>query len=317
MKSVFAYIDFRVFLRDYYEWNKENTSYFSYRWFNQKAGIKSPAFLKLVIEGKRNLGDDGIEKFIKALGFQAKEALYFRKMVLFNQARTSEEKQEHYRTLRDLTGAVEESPLHKDAYQYYSAWYLPVLRELITLYPFGEDYKAVADSLFPPIGVKEAEDGVKLLSRMKLIRRSASGWVQNEAAITSGPESDRVALLEFHRNMLRLSAEALDFLSKDQRHVSALTVGVSQSSYDAVIAEYHAFRERVLKLVHGDKESDRVLHLAFQAVPVAAVPGSELRSASEWERYTRHKLSRELPMKAQSTKHSKISHQSTDSGEAS
>jgi uncharacterized protein (TIGR02147 family) len=95
MKPVFEYIDYRRYLRDYYAENKKSKKYFSYRYFSSRAGIKSPVFLKLIIENKRNLTRPMIEKFCKALDLNNKEALYFRHLVLFNQGKTAQEKQEH------------------------------------------------------------------------------------------------------------------------------------------------------------------------------------------------------------------------------
>ena len=61
MNSIFSYIDYRKFLKDYYNSEKESKLYFSYRFFSQKAGIKSPVFLKEVYDGKKNLSRNMME----------------------------------------------------------------------------------------------------------------------------------------------------------------------------------------------------------------------------------------------------------------
>jgi len=116
MKPIFDYIDYRRFLKEYYAENKEAKSYFSYRFFSSRAGIKSPVFLKLVMEGKRNLTRPVIEKFCKALDFKEKDALYFRHLVLFNQGKTAQEKQEHYLVLKSMIGLVQEHIIESDFY---------------------------------------------------------------------------------------------------------------------------------------------------------------------------------------------------------
>ena len=68
MKTVFQYIDFRKYLHDYYQEKKATTRHFSYRYFCGKAGIASPVFLKLVIEGKSNISVPMIDNFCCALG---------------------------------------------------------------------------------------------------------------------------------------------------------------------------------------------------------------------------------------------------------
>ena len=64
---IFAYTNYRSFLKDLYDHKKKTTSYFSYRYFSKKAGFSSHNVLKLIINGERNIAYDSIPKFSKAL----------------------------------------------------------------------------------------------------------------------------------------------------------------------------------------------------------------------------------------------------------
>ena len=55
--DVFDYLNYRAFLRDYYVERKRKGKV-SFRSFSQRAGLKSPNYLKLVMDGERNLGAD-------------------------------------------------------------------------------------------------------------------------------------------------------------------------------------------------------------------------------------------------------------------
>src|SRR3954469_6473209 len=90
--KVFEYSNYRSFLRDLYEFEKAAHRKFSFRYFSKQAGFSSPNFLKLVIEGKRNLSIESIARFAKALKLNKEEATFFRALVLFNQASTTEER---------------------------------------------------------------------------------------------------------------------------------------------------------------------------------------------------------------------------------
>ncbi|MBN8556001.1 MAG: TIGR02147 family protein, partial [Deltaproteobacteria bacterium] len=65
--NIFSYLDYRRFLGDYYAENKKQNPSFSLRYFGQMAGLRSYNYLKLVIEGKRNLTPTFLEPFAKAL----------------------------------------------------------------------------------------------------------------------------------------------------------------------------------------------------------------------------------------------------------
>ena len=65
---------------------------FSFRRFSKRAGYQSPNFLKLVIDGQRNLSDDSIAKFAGAFELGPRETRDFSHLVRFNQARSDQEK---------------------------------------------------------------------------------------------------------------------------------------------------------------------------------------------------------------------------------
>ena len=60
---VYDFLDYRAYLRAYYEAAKRTQRSFSFRSFSKLAGLRSPNFLKLVIEGERNLGADSVPRF--------------------------------------------------------------------------------------------------------------------------------------------------------------------------------------------------------------------------------------------------------------
>src|SRR3954468_7248338 len=83
---VYDFLDYRAYLRAHYEAAKRTQRSFSFRSFAKLAGLRSPNFLKLVIEGERNLGADSVPRFSVALGLEASEAEFFSDLVAFNQA---------------------------------------------------------------------------------------------------------------------------------------------------------------------------------------------------------------------------------------
>ncbi|MEO5668060.1 MAG: TIGR02147 family protein, partial [Bdellovibrionota bacterium] len=53
--DILRYGEYRAFLADFYAYKKSQRSGFSYRLFAAKAKLKSPNYLQLVMQGKRNL----------------------------------------------------------------------------------------------------------------------------------------------------------------------------------------------------------------------------------------------------------------------
>lgn len=94
--NIYDYYDFRKYLNDYYNYKKANSKGFSYRYFAKRAGFNSGSFLKLVMDGKRNLSEDSLDKFINAMELSEDEATYFRALVGLGQSQTNREKMRFY-----------------------------------------------------------------------------------------------------------------------------------------------------------------------------------------------------------------------------
>jgi uncharacterized protein (TIGR02147 family) len=270
MTPIFEYIDYRKFLSQYYEEKKSQTGYFSYRYFSQKAGINSPSFLKHVIDGKRNLTRPVAQKFCTALKLTTKESTYFRNLVLFNQAKTSEEKQEYYAVLRSLAGSVKESVLTPDQFDYFSKWYVPVVREMICLRDFGDDFKAIAAAIKPKILPSEAKAAVELLLRLKLVSRQKDGtYRQTSAAVTADSSVISLAVRSFTKTMFDHAKEAIDTVERKERHISGLTMGVSAATYAVLAAEIESFKDRLKMIVNRDQDGNRIYQMNIALFPVS------------------------------------------------
>jgi len=270
MNPVFSYIDYRLFLREYYEERKKTSRFFSYRYFAQKAGINSPNFLKQVIESKRNLTNQTIDKFSIALKFNEKEARFFRHLVFFNQAKSVQEKQEHYAVMLSMMHTVKEQRLTALQHEYYNYWFVPVIRELVNLYEFKGDYKKLAVAVTPQISVREARFAVKLLKRLGMIEQLPEGsYRQTDSAIISDSSVARMAVRSFNREMLRKAETALDNTPVEERQIFGVTVGISKECYNVLAAEMAAFRDRVIAIVNRDSNSDRVYQVHLQLFPLS------------------------------------------------
>jgi uncharacterized protein (TIGR02147 family) len=276
MGPIFTYIDYRLFLRDFYEEQKKCSRYFSYRYFAQKAGINSPNFLKQVIESKRSLTPLTIDKFITALKLGEKEAQFFRHLVFFNQAKSVQEKQVHYAVMLSMMHTVKELRLTAMQHEYYNHWYVPVVREVVSLYDFKGDYKKLAAEVTPSISVREARFAVKLLKNLGMIEQLPDGtYRQTATAIISDSNVARMAVRSFNREMLRKAEIALDNTPVEERQIYGVTVGISKECFDVLAAEMAAFRDRMVAIVNRDTNSSRVYQIHLQLFPLSRHLGTD------------------------------------------
>jgi uncharacterized protein (TIGR02147 family) len=277
MLNVFDYTDYRKFLLDYYNEKKKDNSSFSYNCLSIRAGFKNKGFLHTVIHGSKNLSKSSIIKIVRAIGMKKSESDYFENLVFFNQAIDLIERTYFCEKLNDVKNPSRSVTLvqqtRRDQYEFYSTWYHSAIRSLIDMYPFRDDYKALAKSVYPPITNKQAKKSVALLEKLGLIEKHKDGiYKLTNRNITSGNEITAVAALNFHKEATHLVEHALDTLPREKRNVTGLTLGISGEMYQKICDEIQTFRARIVNLVQDDIGADRTYQLNFHFFPMSAVP---------------------------------------------
>ena len=110
--DLYKYLDYRSYLRDWFQYKKATNRRFSHRAFARRTGQKSPSTLSDVMEGRRNLTPTTTEAFCKALGFTSEEEGFFILLVHLDQAKDNVERNRVYeriaatRRFREIRHAV-------------------------------------------------------------------------------------------------------------------------------------------------------------------------------------------------------------------
>jgi hypothetical protein, TIGR02147 len=276
MKSIFEYIDYRRYLKDYYDFQKKTKRYFSYRFFAQKAGINAPILLKMVIDNKRNLSRKTLEKFSRGLNLKEKEAIYFRNLVLFNQAKSALEKQEHYRVLRSMAQQAPQHIMENDHFEYFDKWYFSAVREGVCQYDYQDNWEKIASCVQPVISPAQVKEAVAWLLRQGFIRKIQGGrYEQVNTAVATRSEVRSLIVRNFNRKMIQLAERSLDEFPVSERYVTGITVGLTREAYNILVAEIEAFRDRVVNIVDTLDTGDRVYQVNIQMYPLMVAPESK------------------------------------------
>ena len=270
MTVIFNYMDYREYLRDFFDEKKQELRCYSYRLFSQKAGLKSPNFLKLVIKGERNLSKVSVLKFAKALALSKKEADYFENLIFFNQTKTLEEKNFFLAKIMRYRASCDPKKIEEAEYLYYSHWCNPVVRELVGAIDFKGDYRKLGAAVVPSISAAEAEKSVALLQKLNFIERSDDGsFRKTSPSLTTGPQVRSVAIANYHRAMLQLAADSIERFPAHERDITSLTLGISQETYTTIMERLQQFRRELLELAEEDDSPQRVVQLNLQLFPLS------------------------------------------------
>lgn len=268
--SVFAYLDYRAFLRDYYAAKKATSRAFSFRSFSKRAGLSSPNYLKLVIDGKRSLSAKMAEKFAAACGLDADAARYFSHLVAFNQAKTSAERAQSYDKLTGFQRYRQAHKLEIAHAAYYSDWYMPAIRELAASRHFREDPEWIADQLLPKITPLQAQHALEILTDLNLLVRDGHGkLVQADALVSTGAETRGLHIAAFHRAMTQRAIESIDLVPAPERDISSLTLCLGRGGLALMKERLQRVRRELLELSALEQEPEQVVQVNFQLFPLS------------------------------------------------
>ena len=268
--NVFSYLDYREFLRDYYQDRKATEYGFSHRTFSRRAGLRSTNYLKLVMEGQRNLTPEMANRFAKACRLSDREADYFCELVALGQARDARERDRCHERLRRFR---EYRKIHKlDAAQsaYHSTWYFPAIRELAARQDFRNDPKWIASVLRPKITPGQAEQAVATLLELGLLVQDGGDRIRQATPLVttgSGPLGHHIA--NYHRTMMSRAAESLDNVPRDEREISSLTLCVSHEVLLQLKERIREFRRELLEVAELEGRPERVVQINFQLFPLS------------------------------------------------
>jgi len=269
MPDIFEYLDYRDFLRDFYQEKKKQNPSFSYRVLADKAGFRSKSFFPQVLDGSRNLSEESILALGKMLKIDEKEMEYFKTLVSFNQAKTHSNKQHFFSQLMAMNSHTKRHIVINEKHAYYLEWYHSTIRELVTIVDFKDDYTLLARFVKPSISANQAKKSVELLLKLRLIAKDGERYIQTDPDISSGAQVQSFAVEQFHQQNFHLAAESIDLCPGKDRDISSIVAGLNSESFERVKEEIRTFRKLLISIINQSTDPNRVYHISMQIFPTS------------------------------------------------
>jgi len=265
LPSVYEYNDFREFLRDYQRARHALDKAYTKSALCIRIGLPNTrSYFNDVLAGKK-VTPTYIDRFVAALELDPDQARYFRVLVKFNQADEPAERELYFAQLISLN-RTPKNVMAPELYRYYGEWYHSVIRALLDIHDFRDDYTALARKLVPPITRKQARESINLLESLGLIRRDGNGYYRPADKAITTPDYAKHELLKQHQiQCLELAKRAVMRNGKEPRDITTNTLSISAAGYKRLQRRLHQFRSEVRALINKDEHpADRVYQLDIQ-----------------------------------------------------
>lgn len=270
---IYNYFDYREYLNDIFVHFKQVDPSYSHRKFLADAQIPGSTYLLRVLRGERKLSLKYVANFSEAMKHNSSETQFFTMLVSFCNEKNVNKKDLILKNLLKIRSEKTTYALEDKKLRYFEKWYYPVMRDLVALVNFDDDYNALGRMLVPSIKSEQAKGAVAFLLKNGFIRprEDNSGYEPSEPIVATPPSVNSTILSQFHKKNLQLDIDAFENSLLSDRSISSVTMSVSKGTFEKIRIEVQEFRKRLIALAREDNKPSMVCRVGFQVVPRAKV----------------------------------------------
>lgn len=268
---IYEFLSYREWLEYWYTQKKDENSKWSYRMIARLCNQKSPSFLKDIIQGRRNLTMDHLQKLSKYMNLNEMEFGYLSDLVVFEDSKNIEQQQEAFARINALRRVHGAKQIEGDSYTYLSTWYCPVIRELSFRQDFIPNPEWISQQILPKITNDQAKEGLDLLQNLGMLTIHEDGTYEvHDGTIVTPYQVEGLAVHQYHHQMLTLAKESLERFTEEERHIMGLTVCIPQNMLPQLKQELNSMASRLLDMCDAEQKSaELAIQLGLYCFPVS------------------------------------------------
>lgn len=265
--DIYAYLDYRAYLRDHYQARKERDAFFSYRHMAARTGVDA-GWIAKVLAGQEHLSQRSLSAFAELCGLSGREAEYLAALVALAKAKGTQERADAFELVMALKSPAR-ATVGERQLAFYSRWWHAPIRTLLSLLGRGASPERISKLLHPRVSTTEVESSIQLLSELGLVRQNPSGWELVDAFVTSPPEGAKAAVRSYQAQVLDLAKSAIESLPPDRRDISTLTLSFDSRDIGLIRERLTALRDSLIQLSAEAKRPDTVYQINLQVFPLS------------------------------------------------
>ncbi|HSQ42034.1 MAG TPA: TIGR02147 family protein [Fibrobacteraceae bacterium] len=270
MQSIYHYLDYREYLRDFFEWRKKEQPWFSFKVFGDGVSLDQSQVFR-ILQGKLQISVKALPRFVSYLGLDERQGRYFAQMVAFARARKEPEARALFSSLLEMRGSRCRT-LVPEQYELYREWYFPVVRTLLGILRITNNYEVLARNIAPPITVVQARRAVEFLRRLGLIQRDSRGvWCLTGEALGTGSEYHSLMVRQYQAHSFHLAEESLERHDPYVRDVNVINMALDEAAFHDCLGILRNARHQIRQRLERVNHPDRVYRLAQAFFPVSSI----------------------------------------------
>ena len=269
IETISQYSNARDFVGAWIEFKKSKRAGFSMRRLCALLELKSPNYLKLILDGKRGLTIDLGLKLSKHMGLAQPQSDYFISMIEAESSNSDQDFELNQRKILRGRRHLKTETVSEDKHELVSSWFHLLVRELTFLsdFEFSPDY--VVRKLSGRIALNEAQRSLDLLLKYGLIAQGVNGkWTSTDKVLDTGDETfARSSMIEHHAATLKAWGEYLSLLNPNEQELGLLHVPISTDKIPELRRRIQQFQDELIGWLMTETKPDRVIQVGTYLIP--------------------------------------------------
>jgi len=266
--DIYAYDNFRLFLKDRYAAMKLTDPSCSARVFAAQAGFSNPGFLNDVIKGKRTLSLAARKKLAAAFGLTVYEAEFFFLLVKYGQEKNDGVRNDLFKKLCTRRNRSSFVKLNPALSWYYQDYRYPLVYNALMACDFTGDYDRLSDFIYPSIPAAHLKTYIEDLCAWGIVVKQKSGRFSVTQKLVEPPPSLKEQVRQLNREwILQAAAESIK-LAPEKRHMSTMLLSTTPKTCKNISEKIEQVRQEIWSMIEADAEKPScVMQLNIQYFP--------------------------------------------------
>ncbi len=261
--------DYRVYLKEAMAHLIANKEQKSLRSISRDSGI-SPAYLAMILGGQRNLSEDALHKLAPIFKWSQEEVDHLRNLCLIADSEIHEVRKQALARIQSRAGYSAENQQEIESYRYISHWYFPAIKQLALLPGFRANPKWIQEHLRERVGLPEIRDALKFLFEKGYLKRISKDEVEvKEKGVECHGGVYRIALAQFHREILELASKSIEKVPRDERSLMAEMFPISIKSFPRLRDELNKLVKKIIRDEAKVDQSEVIYNVSVLSFPIS------------------------------------------------
>ncbi|MBT4760708.1 MAG: TIGR02147 family protein [Bdellovibrionaceae bacterium] len=266
MNDLYQYENYRIFLKDWFDYRKSSQKSFSYSVWARSLKLKSSSTLIMILKGQRDPSPNLTERFANYFEFNLDEYEFFEDLVELEKTPSNKkqallDRVQAKRTKKNLK-------IIDDQFDVISDWHHYALREATLLKNI--DFKPVllANRLIGNLSEQTISEAIKRLIHLGLIQKIEGKYHATDTSVTTKSDNYSKALQAYHNQILKLAQKSLQETDIGEREITGLTLSFSKNKMELAKSKIRNFMVEFMCEMEA-QEGDEVYQLELAFIPLS------------------------------------------------